>query len=41
MVRVLSETLESKERRSRARSAVVRPAAGAGWLSLGWLPEPG
>ena len=30
MVRVLSETLLSREWRSRARSAVVRPAAGAG-----------
>ena len=29
MVRVLSETLESRERRSRARSAAVRPSAGA------------
>ena len=30
MARVLSETLESRERRSRTSSAVVRPAAGAG-----------
>ena len=29
MVRVLSETLESREWRSRTRSAVVRPAVGA------------
>ena len=36
MARVLSETLESRECRSRTRSALVRPAVGAGGLSLGW-----
>ena len=30
IVLVLSEKLESRERRSRARSAVVRPVAGTG-----------
>ena len=41
MARVLSETLLSRERRSRARSAVVRPVADAGRLSLGWFAGAG
>jgi len=38
MVRVLSETLESRERRRRARSALVRPEllAGEVVLDLSW-----